>query len=730
MRNLNEDKRQQLIAKSKSSAKGNQRFKRRVKSKVAKNVKSFNSINMNKLFKQNILDVGVQVHGETADYVVTISFGGFLDILQKNIRINNDHLDLRIVIRSLMEAFNSDDVYIKCSCLHPDTKIKLLDGTTLPVAEMKTLFDQGEKLFVYSVDSNGDFKPGEVEKVWITDTVDNFIKIILDNDEEIITTPDHLYMLRDGSYCQAQNLVEGQSLMPLYFNERNGYETVKFNSTGKYHSTYKIVAESLKQEKILEAKQRVKSDDNMRYDVAIHHKDFNKSNNHPDNLEVMTAREHWNYHASTVDRLWEDEEFRRKTSERSSKHMKALNANPTEKMLESRKAWHEKGRLRNYDEDRKKLQSKIAKENLVVYNKNLSKEQREEISKKLSEASKNAWDRGCFDTEKFKKAALERSKLLHSPEVQHLATAGVQKYWENISEDEYKKRKEISIENLSKTWDRIRGSKFSEEHKKKISQAHLNKTPEEKAEKTRKTELRKIENQLLKLIECKKELTEENYKKISYAGCPRITKYFKTLDEAVKFFNLNHKVKSIEYISIPGTPVYDIKVKEYQNFLVDAGVILHNCPDWRFRFAYYANINDITVDPKENRPSKITNPHDTLGSACKHVLLVLSNNSWLVKVASVINNYIKYMEQHMEHLYAEIIFPAIYGREYDVEYQLSLDGSDELDSTEDTIDASNEEGRKRGQFKQGNQYRFKPYKDKEELEGQTSLEDEEIDNKE
>lgn len=264
MRNLNEDKRQQLIAKSKSSAKGNQRFKRRVKSKVAKNVKSFNSINMNKLFKQNILDVGVQVHGETADYVVTISFGGFLDILQKNIRINNDHLDLRIVIRSLMEAFNSDDVYIRCSC-----------------------------------------------------------------------------------------------------------------------------------------------------------------------------------------------------------------------------------------------------------------------------------------------------------------------------------------------------------------------------------------------------------------------------------------------------------------------------PDWQYRFAYYANINDITVDPKEDRPSKITNPHDTLGSACKHVLLVLSNNSWLVKVASVINNYIKYMEQHMEHLYAEIIFPAVYGREYDAEYQMSLDGSDELDSTEDTIDASNEEGRTRGQFKQGNQYRFKPYKDKEESEDQASLEDEE-----
>jgi hypothetical protein len=266
MNRLNEDKRQQLIAKSKSSAKGNQRFKRRMKSRVAKNVKNFNSINMDKLFKQNILDIGVQVHGETDDYIVTISFGGFLDILKRNVRLNNNHLDLRMIIRSLMEAFNSDNVYIRCTC-----------------------------------------------------------------------------------------------------------------------------------------------------------------------------------------------------------------------------------------------------------------------------------------------------------------------------------------------------------------------------------------------------------------------------------------------------------------------------PDWQYRFAYYANINDITVDPKEDRPSKITNPKDTLGSACKHVLLVLSNNSWLIKVASVIHNYIRYMEQHMEHLYVKVIYPTIFEGEYGKEYQLPLDDTeDTLASDSDTIDSSNEEGRKRGQFKKDNPYRFKPYKAKEEPEDQISLEDDSV----
>jgi hypothetical protein len=38
---------------------------------------------MNKLFKDNILDVNVEVTGETDTYIVTMSFGGFLDLLHE-----------------------------------------------------------------------------------------------------------------------------------------------------------------------------------------------------------------------------------------------------------------------------------------------------------------------------------------------------------------------------------------------------------------------------------------------------------------------------------------------------------------------------------------------------------------------------------------------------------------------------------------------------------------------
>lgn len=109
------------------------------------------------------------------------------------------------------------------------------------------------------------------------------------------------------------------------------------------------------------------------------------------------------------------------------------------------------------------------------------------------------------------------------------------------------------------------------------------------------------------------------------------------------------------------------------------------CPDWQYRFGYWASKNDFILGDKENRPSDKTNPKDNLGSACKHVILVLNTtNSWVVKLGSVINNYIKYIKDHYEANYLEIIYPKLYGHEYEEPVQLGLFDKDELDSTFDT----------------------------------------------
>ena len=62
---INEDKRNQLVAKSKNSSNGGiQRFKRRLKSRVATSTQQYNRLDMNQLFKDDILSISIEVNGE------------------------------------------------------------------------------------------------------------------------------------------------------------------------------------------------------------------------------------------------------------------------------------------------------------------------------------------------------------------------------------------------------------------------------------------------------------------------------------------------------------------------------------------------------------------------------------------------------------------------------------------------------------------------------------------
>ena len=184
-----------------------------------------------------------------------------------------------------------------------------------------------------------------------------------------------------------------------------------------------------------------------------------------------------------------------------------------------------------------------------------------------------------------------------------------------------------------------------------------------------------------------------------------------------------------------------IKDKEALNFkdICKASIIGFNkddvyincsCPDFKYRFAYYCTRNQVNSGAPENRPSNITNPHDSLGSACKHVLLVLNNTSWIIKVASVINNYISYMQRHYEKLYADVIYPAIYNKKYEEPVQLDIDNINNKENTlatdSDTIDAANKFNQDRTRFKKGNTQgvRFASNnKDKDQLEMEENPDD-------
>jgi hypothetical protein len=158
------------------------------------------------------------------------------------------------------------------------------------------------------------------------------------------------------------------------------------------------------------------------------------------------------------------------------------------------------------------------------------------------------------------------------------------------------------------------------------------------------------------------------------------------------------------------------------------------CPDGQYRQAYWQTRNNYRAGFKELRPSDETNPNDELGAGCKHVMLVLANLSWMYKVASVINNYIKYSRDRLQKNYVDYIFPKVFGMKYDKAVQLQLFYSDEesglLPTDQETISKAIEQSLKdkdtSGRFTPGNTMRFqKPSKNTDEEE----VKEEELNNK-
>lgn len=130
-----------------------------------------------------------------------------------------------------------------------------------------------------------------------------------------------------------------------------------------------------------------------------------------------------------------------------------------------------------------------------------------------------------------------------------------------------------------------------------------------------------------------------------------------------------------------------------------------NCNDYKYRFAHWNIVNNVSFDDSASDPGPgkgIRNPNDDKGRGCKHVLLVLANIDWILKVASVINNYVHYAEEHLQKAFLKVIFPKLYGIAADEMVEQNLIDTDEyLDSSAGLIDAINEYGRKRGQYQKG-----------------------------
>ncbi|MGL5133606.1 MAG: RtcB family protein, partial [Planktothrix sp.] len=125
------------------------------------------------------------------------------------------------------EAIIPAAVGVDIGCFTGDTLIPLADGKSYPIEELATI---GKPIYVYSCTSTGRIIVAEAIAK-LTRKNAPLVKVILDNGEEIRCTPDHQFMLRDGSYLEANQLKTGTSLMPFYSTlDKDGYTLIQQNN--------------------------------------------------------------------------------------------------------------------------------------------------------------------------------------------------------------------------------------------------------------------------------------------------------------------------------------------------------------------------------------------------------------------------------------------------------------------------------------------------------------------
>ena len=184
-------------------------------------------------------------------------------------------------------------------CFSKDTKVALVDGRNLSFGELIKEDEAGKSNYCYTIEKDGSVGVGLIKNPRKTKNSAEVIKVILDNGEEIICTPDHRFMLQGGSYKKAESLEISDSLMPLSrqlsrLGKRitiEGYEMVYDNKRKGWVFTHVLADEYNIKNNVYSAEGGFNR----------HHLDFNKLNNSPENIRRMESEEHMEYHRQMLE---------------------------------------------------------------------------------------------------------------------------------------------------------------------------------------------------------------------------------------------------------------------------------------------------------------------------------------------------------------------------------------------------------------------------------------------
>ncbi len=434
-------------------------------------------------------------------------------------------------------------------CFSADTKIALADGRHLNFLELITEQEAGKQNFCYTIRKNGTVGLEKITNVRRTKQNAKVIKLSLDNGEVITCTPDHQFMMRDGSYKAAEQILETDSLMPLYRKVSNkaekgitidGYEMVWNPKSESWLFTHKLADWYNRWQKFY-----TKEDGEH-----AHHLDFNKRNNNPTNIKLLTKEGHLDLHRNHIG----------KTLHTPAVIEKARKAHQTDEYKAKMSARMLEPATRNVLSAQAKLQWENAEYKSFIGTKwkefyKSSSEYRAANAKQLNEAQHNYWanldnreKQSARTKEIFEKNPNRKKELSDTAKLQWQSP--ILKAWRSAK--------------TSEQWT----PEFRSQRKNALSKTYYNKTI---------STLNKFIQDEWFLDEAfnnhRKELNDKSILKLETF----VEKYFagntyRALEAAA---NYNHKIVKIENVH-ERIDVYDLEVPGTHNFALASGVFVHN----------------------------------------------------------------------------------------------------------------------------------------------------------
>lgn len=433
-------------------------------------------------------------------------------------------------------------------CFVGDTKIALADGRNLSFYELVEEYRNGKKNYCYTI-QNENITIAPITNVRRTKQNTEVMRVILDDDSEIVCTSDHRFMLRDGSYRQAQELKPEDSLMPLRrklskIGQRitiQGYEMVFNPADARWVFTHVLADEHNLRTGVYKKE----------HGAHRHHMDFNKTNNNPENLCRLTKEEHLAVHKALADRTLNRPEVREKL--RAIRQTPEFRRKISLKMLRPavRRKLSERASKQWQDPEYKKF---MLEKFLEFYRSDAA--YRKAVIERLNQEQKKYWAKPGARAQQSAKT--QRYFEIH-PEAKKLRSEQSKAQWEDSALKQWRSQK------TREQWTPA----FRIKRKEAYNRTYLRKGIEKLSQlylKTGAVDQAAYEAERLR-IKDKNLLLFSSLRDRYFGGNEE------RLFEAVK--NFNHKVKRIESMT-ERLDVFDLEVPETHNFALASGVFVHN----------------------------------------------------------------------------------------------------------------------------------------------------------